>query len=89
MWVRRPKRESHGEPGLWGRRSRWSCRNRWEVTVTREEKERAADGVLTRYEHLGTTVVSDDQALCRLLQTLDFSGADRDVGEHLCAFLVA
>mgnify|MGYP000941367185 FL=1 len=57
--------------------------------MTREEKERAVDAVLTRYERLGATVVSDDHALCRLLQTLEFSDADRDVGEYLCSFLVA
>ena len=60
-----------------------------EDTVTREEKERAVDSVLTRYEHLGATVVSDDQTLCRLLQTLEFSDADRDVREYLCSFLIA
>jgi hypothetical protein len=57
--------------------------------VTREEKEQAVDMVLARYEHLGATVVSDDPALCRLFQTLEFSAADRDVGEYLCSFLVA
>lgn len=57
--------------------------------MTREEKERAVDGVLARYEHLGAMVVSDDQILCRLLQTLDFSDADSDVGEYLCSFLIA
>jgi hypothetical protein len=61
----------------------------WEDTVTREEKERAVDSVLARYEHLGATVVSDNQTLCRLLQTLEFSDADRDVGEYLCSFLIA
>ena len=61
----------------------------WEDTVTREEKDRAVDSVLARYEHLGATVVSDDQTLCRLLQTLEFSDADRDVGEYLCSFLIA
>jgi hypothetical protein len=60
-----------------------------EDTVTREEKERAVDSVLARYMHLGATVVSDDQTLCRLLQTLEFSDADRDVGEYLCSFLIA
>ena len=59
----------------------------WEDTVTREEKDRAVDAAIARYEHLGATVVSDDQTLCRLLQTLEFSGADRDVGEYLCSFL--
>ena len=57
--------------------------------MTREEKERAVDTVLARYEHLGATVVSDDHTLCRLLQTLEFSEADREVGEYLCSFLVA
>jgi len=57
--------------------------------VTREEKERAVESVFARYEHLGATVVSDDQTLCRLLQSLEFSGADRGVGEYLCSFLVA
>ena len=57
--------------------------------MTREEKEQAVDSTLTRYEHLGATVVSDDQTLCRLLRTLEFSGADRDVGEYLCSFLIA
>jgi hypothetical protein len=61
----------------------------WEDTVTREEKERAVDSALARYEHLGATVVSDDQTLCRLLQTLEFSDADKDVGEYLCSFLIA
>jgi hypothetical protein len=59
------------------------------TTVTREEKERAVDSALARYEHLGATVVSDDQTLCRLLQTLEFSDADKDVGEYLCSFLIA
>jgi hypothetical protein len=57
--------------------------------VTREEKEQAVDSVLARFEHLGATVVSDDITLCRLLQTLECSAADRDVGDYLCSFLVA
>ena len=57
--------------------------------MTREEKEQAVDSTLERYEHLGATVVSDDQTLCRLLRTLEFSDADRDVGEYLCSFLIA
>ena len=61
----------------------------WEDPVTREEKEMAVESVLDRYEHLGATVVSDDQILCRLLRTLEFSEADRDVGEYLCSFLIA
>jgi hypothetical protein len=61
----------------------------WEDTVTREEKELAVESALARYGHLGATVVSDDQTLCRLLQTLEFSGADRDVGEYLCSLITA
>jgi hypothetical protein len=55
--------------------------------MTREEKEQVADVVLARYEHLGATLVSDDAGLCRLLRTLEFSAADKDVGEYLCSFL--
>lgn len=57
--------------------------------MTREEKEQAVDSVLGRYEHLGATVVGDDQTLCRLLRTLHLSQADRDVGDYLCSFLTA
>ncbi len=57
--------------------------------MTREEKEKTVNEMLARYEHLGAIVVGDDQALCRLFQTLEFSGADRDVGEYLCSFLTA
>jgi hypothetical protein len=60
-----------------------------EDAVTREEKERAVDSVLARFEPLGATVVTDDQTLCRLLRRLEFSDADRDVGEYLCSFLRA
>jgi len=56
--------------------------------VTREEKEQAVDSVLARYEHLGATLVADDQTLARLLQTLELSRTDREVGEYLCSFLV-
>jgi hypothetical protein len=57
--------------------------------VTGDGKDRAVNAVLASYQHLGATVVSDDQTLCRLLRTLEFSGADRDVGEYLCSFLIA
>ncbi len=55
--------------------------------MTSEEKDRAVDAVLDRYEHLGATIVSDDQTLCRLLRTLELGGADSDVGDYLCSFL--
>jgi len=57
------------------------------LTVTREEKDQAVDSVLSRYEHLGATVVSDDSTLCRLLQKLECPDTDRDVGKYLCSFL--
>lgn len=57
--------------------------------MTREEKDQAVETVLARYAHLGATVVSDDQTLCRLLRTLKFSKADKDVGDYLCSFLTA
>ena len=57
--------------------------------MTREEKERAVDAVLARYEHLGATVVGDDSTLCQLLRTFQCSGTDRDVGEYLSSFLAA
>lgn len=60
-----------------------------EGNVTREEKERAVEAVLARYEYLGATLVADDQTLVRLLQTLELSSTDREVGEYLCSFLVA
>lgn len=55
--------------------------------MTREEKEQAVDSVLARYEHLGSTVVSDESTLCRLLRTMGCSDTDRDVGDYLCSFL--
>jgi len=57
--------------------------------VTREEKEQAVDGVLARYEHLGATLVADDQTLVRLLRTLELSTTDKEVGDYLCSFLIA
>jgi hypothetical protein len=57
--------------------------------VTREEKDRVVDKVLARYKHLGATIVADDHVLIRLLQMLEISDSDRDVGEYLCSFLTA
>lgn len=57
--------------------------------MTREEKDRRMDEVLAGYAHVGETIVSDDQTLYRLLQTLECSTADRDVGDYLCSFLTA
>ena len=57
--------------------------------MTREEKEQAVDAVLSRYEHLGATLVADDQTLVRLLRTLELSTTDKEVGDYLCSFLIA
>ena len=57
--------------------------------MTREEKEQAVDAVLARYGHLGATLVADDQTLMRLLQNLELSSTDEDVGDYLCSFLIA
>lgn len=57
--------------------------------MTREEKEQAVDAVLSRYDHLGATLVADDQTLVRILQTLELSSTDRAVGDYLCSFLTA
>jgi Arginase family len=89
-WVSLPKHEFHrvGEPR--GRHFTWSKRNPLGgLTVTRDEKEQAVDSVLARYQHLGATVVSDDSTLCRLLQTMECSDTDKQVGEYLCSFLAA
>lgn len=59
------------------------------LTVTRDVKEQTVDSVLARYEHLGATVVSDDSTLCRLLQTMECSDTDKQVGEYLCSFLAS
>jgi hypothetical protein len=55
--------------------------------MTREEKNQAVEGLLSRYGDVGATVVHDDQCLCRLLSTLHTDTADRAVGEYLCSFL--
>jgi hypothetical protein len=60
-----------------------------EAHMTREEKQRAEDAVLAKYGAVGATVVSDDSILCRLLQGLQFSAADKDVVDYLCSYLVA
>jgi hypothetical protein len=57
--------------------------------VTRQEREQALDALLARYEHLGATLVADDQTLVRILQTLKLSSTDRAVGDYLCSFLTA
>lgn len=55
--------------------------------MTREEKDQAVEQILRHYGELGATIVADDQSLCRLLATLEFNAADREIGEYLCSFL--
>lgn len=57
--------------------------------MTRDVKEQVVDSGLARYQHLGATVVSDDSTLWRLLQTMECSDTDKQVGEYLCSFLAA
>jgi hypothetical protein len=55
--------------------------------MTREERNRVADQILAGYEDVGAIVVSDDQSLYRLLNTLECSTAEPKIGEYLCSFL--
>jgi len=55
--------------------------------MTREERNRVADQILARYRDIGAVVVSDDQCLYRLLNTLECSTAEPKIGEYLCSFL--
>jgi hypothetical protein len=58
--------------------------------MTRADKDRIVQDVLSRYGHrVGKTVVEDDMCLGRLLATLQFDLDDREVGDYLCSFLVA
>ena len=57
--------------------------------MTREDKQKAEDAVLARYDAVGATIVSDNSILCRLLQGLQLSAADKDVADYLCSYLVA
>jgi hypothetical protein len=61
-----------------------------EAAVTRAEKDKVINDILSRYDHrVGDVVMCDDGALTRLLTTLQFDNSDNDVGEYLCSFLVA
>ncbi|HSL94750.1 MAG TPA: hypothetical protein VLA35_02365 [Thermoleophilia bacterium] len=55
--------------------------------MTRQERDMVVDQMLTRYPGLGTTIVADDQSLCRLLSTLELARTDRALGEYLCSYL--
>ena len=41
--------------------------------MTRQEKAEVVDGMLDRYSHLGSLLVSHDESLCRLLTTLEIA----------------
>ena len=55
--------------------------------MTRKEKAEAVDRMLDRYDRLGTLIVGDDEALCRLLTTLEIGSDDHDIGDYLTSFL--
>jgi hypothetical protein len=61
-----------------------------EADVTREEKDQRIRDIISRYDRgVGALIVGDDVGLCRLLYTLGLEGSDKDVGDHLCSYLVA
>jgi len=57
--------------------------------MTREERDRIVDELLGRYEALGATVVSDEDTLCRLLESLGAVDGDQQVGRYVWAYLSA
>jgi hypothetical protein len=58
--------------------------------MTRAEKDRTTQALLTRYRHqVGRVIVSDDSCLARLLGTLRLDLEDPAVGNYLCSYLVA
>ena len=57
--------------------------------MTRQERDMVVDQMLTQYPGLGTTIVADDQSLCRLLSTLELARTDRALGEYLCSYLTS
>jgi hypothetical protein len=57
--------------------------------MTRQERDMVVDRMLTQYVGIGTTIVADDQSLCRLLSTLELTRTDRALGDYLCSFLTS
>jgi len=57
--------------------------------MTRQERDMVVDQMLAQYSGLGTTIVADDQSLCRLLSQLELARTDRALGEYLCSFLTS
>jgi hypothetical protein len=60
---------------------------RGRTIMTRKEKAEAVDRMLDRYERLGALIVDDDEALCRLLTTLEIGTDDHEIGDYLTSFL--
>ncbi len=57
--------------------------------MTRKQKNEIVDRFAEQYRNAGELIVSDDEALCRLLGTLEIGVADREIGDYLCSFLIA
>jgi len=57
------------------------------VVMSRKEKAEVVDRMLDRYHRLGTLIVGDDEALCRLLATLELGADDHAIGDYLSSFL--
>jgi hypothetical protein len=55
--------------------------------MTCKEKAEAVDRMLDRYDRLGALIVGDDEALCRLLTTLEIGSDDHEIGDYLTSFL--
>jgi hypothetical protein len=55
--------------------------------MTLAERNKVADAILARYGDVGAVVVSDDESLYRLLNTLECSTSEPRIGEYLCSFL--
>ncbi len=57
--------------------------------MTRKQKNEIVDRFAEQYRNVGELIVSDDEALCRLLATLEIGVTDREIGDYLCSFLIA
>jgi hypothetical protein len=57
--------------------------------MTRKQKNEIVDRFAEQYRDAGELIVSDDEALCRLLTTLEIGVTDREIGDYLCSFLIA
>jgi hypothetical protein len=57
--------------------------------MTRKQKNQVVDRFAEHYRDVGALIVDDDEALCRLLSTLQIGVSDRELGDYLCSFLTA